>query len=97
MQELEDHERKVTLLLAKHAEKLSNDKVRQEKLKVLMHSNAESKSQAEAGLVSESARQDAAQATEGGQTDVPNLLPAEVSSCQPIATAMASNEVMLQA
>lgn len=96
MQELEDHERKVTLLLAKHAEKLSNDKVRQEKLKVLMHSNAESKSQAEAGLVSESARQDAAQATEG-RIDVPDVVPAEISSCQPDATAMASNEVMLQA
>ena len=80
----------VELLLVKHAEKLAEDKIRQEKARAHMPSN---KGQMEAALQVESASLDPLEASDDKQEDAPDGKSGEVSSCLPDVTLIATMEV----
>ncbi len=95
MQEMEDLAKLVASLTVKYAEKLTEDKIRQEKIKAAMQSAAMSTGSTETQLPAESGGQDPIQATDGKEkTDSPDAEVMQALASQPEAiTAQAEIEV----
>ena len=95
MQEMENLAKLVASLTVKYAEKLTEDRIRQEKIKAAMQSNALSTGSSETELPAESGGQDPIQATDGKEkTDSPDAEVTQAVASQPEAiTAQAGIEV----